>query len=225
MRFRLRKAIRVGSRLAIEKTLEVFMCLRHPPAPIDADDYARRVELLHRRMRIPIDYHARGMPLQREASELVPVVCGHDGKIHLMTPDTCLHWLAMNEAAQSAGITLLVDHAFRTLDEQAALLRGERGKIADRLKWIAAPGYSEHHTGRALDLETTYPQGWTEFQNTNAYHWLCSHAEEFGFRMSFPQGNGYGIIFEPWHWYFNRLSAQPTANEQSSVDLADGLDD
>ncbi|HEY4990089.1 MAG TPA: D-alanyl-D-alanine carboxypeptidase family protein, partial [Opitutaceae bacterium] len=67
----------------------------------------------------------------------------------------------------------------------------------------AAPGYSEHHTGRAVDIgvpdEPPLEEG---FALTQAFSWLTAHAREFGFALSYACGNPQGIAYEPWHWLY-----------------------
>ena len=41
-----------------------------------------------------------------------------------------------------------------------------------------------------------------EFENTTAFQWLTSNAATFGFTMTYPRKNTYGIDYEPWHWCF-----------------------
>ena len=165
------------------------------------DDYTRRVNALHRRLRVPRDYARRGLPFYREASNLVAVPCGPDGKHRLMAPAIRSQWLAMQAGAAAAGITLFVRAAFRSVDDQAQLIRDQLssgGRIDQLLTWIAAPGYSEHHTGRALDIDCTPTR--REFEHTPGFDWLCRNAGEFRFKLSYPQDNAYGIMYEPWHW-------------------------
>jgi len=69
------------------------------------------------------------------------------------------------------------------------------------LKVNTPPGYSEHHTGRAVDLATPgCPPLTEEFETTAAFAWLVRHAHRFGFTMRYPRGNRFGIAYEPWHW-------------------------
>lgn len=167
----------------------------------DIDDYCRRVNALHRRLHVPLDYAGRGLPFHREASDLVAVPCGPDGKDRLMASAIRSQWLAMRSAAAAAGIILLVRSAFRSIDDQALLIRDQLrsgGSIDQLLMWIAAPAYSEHHTGRALDIDCGPTE--KEFENSPAFYWLCRNAAEFGFKLSYPKGNAYGIMYEPWHW-------------------------
>ena len=164
------------------------------------DGYTRRVNAMHRKLGVPRDYGHRGLPFYREASDLV-AVSGVDGRACLMTHVTRSRWLAMQASATAAGITLQVRCGFRTVDEQAHLIRQQLRNgcsMHEVLMRIAAPGYSEHHTGRALDINCE--SRFDEFENTAAFDWLCRNAERFGFELSYPRDNPYGLVFEPWHW-------------------------
>ncbi len=77
----------------------------------------------------------------------------------------------------------------------------------------APPGYSEHHTGCAIDINTPGCVATEEeFENTDAYRWLTEHAGRFGFTLSYPRDNALGFIYEPWHWCF-----QPASNIERSI--------
>ena len=74
----------------------------------------------------------------------------------------------------------------------------------------AAPGYSEHHTGRAVDLTTPgTPPLLEAFERTAAFAWLERHAARFGFVMTYPRNNPLGVIYEPWHWTFHEATTAP----------------
>ena len=123
---------------------------------------------------------------------------------HRMTALTCTRWLNMRAMAAADGITLLVMSGFRDWDAQAEVFRRylRLGKTSRRaMRTVAPPGYSEHHTGRALDLACPdcLPVD-TRFAKTDAFAWLSERAHEFGFSMSYPRKNPLGIRFEPWHW-------------------------
>jgi D-alanyl-D-alanine carboxypeptidase len=75
--------------------------------------------------------------------------------------------------------------------------------VEDILQVNAAPGFSEHHGGCALDLGTPgEPPAEESFEATPAFDWLQANAGGYGFLMSYPRGNPHGIIHEPWHWRF-----------------------
>lgn len=163
----------------------------------------RLLAILHRRLGIPADYAERGLPRYRQASDLVQVPCGLKRRVRRMTPATSTRFIMMRNAAASDGVELLVRWAYRSYLDQADLFLRDMmaGKSIDELLTrIAAPGYSEHHTGRALDFEAASVK--CPFQDTETYEWLCRKAHRFDFHLSFLANNPYGIVSEPWHWCF-----------------------
>jgi zinc D-Ala-D-Ala carboxypeptidase len=160
---------------------------------------------LHTELGIPDDYGADdGPPVFEEALELVEVGPNLVGRIQRLTPETAEQWQRMVEAADQVGIQLLIVSGFRGIDYQAGLIRKkiEAGQSIDEiLKVNTAPGHSEHHTGCAVDIATPGSRPLTEeFEDTDAFRWLESRAIEFGFSMTYPRENPWGIAFEPWHW-------------------------
>ncbi len=175
-------------------------------APIS---YLDKVANFHQELGIPTDYQKRGLPFHIEAPVLEVGDYDPHGRPMQMEPGTANAWKKMKAAAAEQGITLLLESAFRGLDEQAQIIRDQLAKgdsLASALNWIAAPGYSEHHTGRALDIGSPdcFPIPNTDaFEQTAAFAWLRDYAPGFGFTMSYPRDNPQGIIFEPWHWCFD----------------------
>ncbi len=114
----------------------------------------------------------------------------------------------MIAAAASAGLELVPISGFRSVEYQAKLFANgveKRGSEVDAARWVAPAGYSEHHTGLAVDLgEGPEPESDVEptFGNTSSYVWLTQNAASFGFEMSFPANNPQGVGCEPWHWRF-----------------------
>lgn len=115
----------------------------------------------------------------------------------------------MEAAARRDGIILAPLSGFRSLTDQDYLFFGkkaERGQVAaERAKVSAPPGYSEHHTGYAIDIgDGNVPATHLSetFENTAAFRWLKANAAYYSFEISFPQGNKQGVSYEPWHWRF-----------------------
>lgn len=144
------------------------------------------------------------MPLQDEEVDLCSSGCDIFGREQRMTPHTFKCWEAMQYAAGEDGIKLLLISAFRSMDYQCDLFRKKLSDgqlLDDILKVNAAPGFSEHHTGCALDLSTVNVEPLSEdFENTGAFHWLQGSASDYNFYLSFPRDNNLGVIYEPWHW-------------------------
>ena len=88
----------------------------------------------------------------------------------------------MQKAAHKNGVSLGIRSGYRSYQKQAQLYkdyRRGRGNLA------APPGYSNHESGRALDLYVT---------DHHAYDWLREHAAAFGFHRTVPT--------EAWHWEY-----------------------
>jgi zinc D-Ala-D-Ala carboxypeptidase len=154
---------------------------------------------------IQADYAAgRGLAVQPEAAELVSIGADNQNRDCLLAPRAAQAWRAMQSAATADGITLRPISGHRSVERQAQIFREKlsRGdRLDDILRSNAAPGFSEHHTGRALDVtDGVAPPLSESFERTQAFDWLSRHAEHFGFHLSYPRGNSQGFVPEPWHW-------------------------
>jgi D-alanyl-D-alanine carboxypeptidase len=127
----------------------------------------------------------RGLRLYAEASELVLADTGADGREFLLMPAAAQAWQAMKGAAAGDGITLVLESAFRSVTRQVEILRAklDAGQaLDDALRLVAPPGYSEHHTGRAVDIGTPGSMALQEdFETTTAFRWLQAHGLRHGF--------------------------------------------
>ncbi|MFO0657394.1 MAG: D-alanyl-D-alanine carboxypeptidase family protein [Polyangia bacterium] len=108
---------------------------------------------------------------------------------------TALAFYRMQTAAQRFGLSLFLNSGFRTNQQQQDvfdLYRRGRGPLAAR------PGFSNHQSGHALDIDMRLPR---------VRLWMSRHAHEFGFQRTVPSEN--------WHWEFRgsvqRLLRQPVA--------------
>lgn len=163
---------------------------------------------LHQELGIPDDYGVdASLPVFPEAVELVEVGPNLVGRMQSLTPAAASQWQAMVSAANDDGMMLMIVSGFRSIEYQAALIRRKINTgqtIGEILRVNAAPGYSEHHTGRAVDIATPGSRPLTEeFESSDAFIWLCSNARRFGFSLSYPRDNPRGFTYEPWHWSIN----------------------
>jgi hypothetical protein len=97
-----------------------------------------------------------------------------------MRPDVARAFDRMYAAASAAGVRLVINSAFRSNAEQAALFAARPDP-----KWVAPPGKSLHRLGTELDLGPP-----------SAYGWLAANAKRFGFVQRYA--------WEPWHFGFTR---------------------
>lgn len=113
-------------------------------------------------------------------------------------------WSRMRAAARADNVALDAISGFRSHAYQLGIFARKRARgqdVATILRVNAAPGYSEHHGGHALDIGTPgEPPAEESFETTAAFGWLRDRAGAFGFVMSYPRDNPHGIVYEPWHW-------------------------
>ncbi len=117
-------------------------------------------------------------------------------------------WQRMRAAAACEGVGLEAISGYRSHAYQLGIFRRKlaRGLALEAILEVnAAPGYSEHHSGHALDIGAPgEPPAEESFETTPAFAWLRARAADFGFSMSYPRDNPHGIVYEPWHWCWQR---------------------
>jgi D-alanyl-D-alanine carboxypeptidase len=118
------------------------------------------------------------------------------------------HFARMRRAAAAEGVQLVPISGFRSERHQQDVYTRQlgRARTANTATLVSAPpGYSEHHTGYAIDLGDGTQPGTDiqfSFERTAAFRWLQSRAGRYGFELSFPPGNPQQVSYEPWHWRF-----------------------
>ena len=128
------------------------------------------------------------------------------GRIVKMRADAAAAFRAMVAAAEKDGVGIVPISGFRTVAYQQGLFSSaikRYGSERGAAKWVAPPGYSEHHTGFVLDVGDTAAPATDvkpEFEQTVAFKWLQQHAAQFNFELSFPKNNPQGVNYEPWHY-------------------------
>ncbi len=88
-------------------------------------------------------------------------------------------YLRMRNAARRSGVWIRVVSGFRTMAQQIALRRRYGARRAAR------PGYSNHQSGLAYDLNT---------RAGGVYRWLSRNGWRYRFRRT--------VSHEPWHWEY-----------------------
>lgn len=105
----------------------------------------------------------------------------------------------LSEAAANQGLDIYLSSGFRSYETQARIY----GSYVDSYgkesadTFSARPGYSEHQTGLAIDVNTIDDS----FAGTPEAEWLAKHAHEYGFIIRYPKGKESitGYKYEPWH--------------------------
>jgi len=104
---------------------------------------------------------------------------------------------------------VIAKNGFRSFDQQVGMFRkyciDKSWGVNKTLKRVALPGFSEHHTGFAIDIRLPRAGNvgkQTRLSSSKSYKWLKEHARKFGFYETFGKNNVFGTVYEPWHWCF-----------------------
>jgi D-alanyl-D-alanine carboxypeptidase len=179
-----------------------------PPATADRE-YRGRLLARARDLGIPANYgRERGLRQIAEPRALRFIGFDIHQRAQWLAPRAAGAWLRMRQHAAAGQVELQLVSAFRSVEYQVGLIERKLARgldMAQVLAVSAAPGYSEHHSGRAIDVTTPgFAALEEEFEQSPAFRWLARHASTFGFALSFPRGNPHGIAYEPWHWCWRR---------------------
>ena len=115
----------------------------------------------------------------------------------------------MFDDARASGIHPLIVSAYRTQEKQEALFQEKvssyisagyaRPEAEEKAgTWVAKPGFSEHQTGLAIDINAE------NGSSDTMYQWLSENSYKYGFILRYPQNktNITGISYEPWHFRY-----------------------
>ena len=179
-------------------------------SPADLARYEERILQTLRELGLPESLaktRSQSAQLECEDANLVSIgldLLGREQRLELRTAE---QWVAMQAAAERDKVVFGVVSAFRSFDYQRGIIARKlaAGQSVEQILAVSAlPGFSEHHSGRAVDVGTPgCPHLTGEFENTPAFSWLTLHAAAYGFQLSYPRGNSHGVAFEPWHWLFS----------------------
>jgi len=114
-------------------------------------------------------------------------------------------YLLMKNAIEKENMTIRIISAYRSYDYQNNLynnyLKYEKQSIVDT--YSARAGYSEHHTGLAIDIDNN-KLNYNKFYMTKEFIWMQENAYKYGFILRYPKGkeNITGYSYEPWHYRY-----------------------
>ena len=126
-----------------------------------------------------------------------------------LQPQAAAAWESLRTAAANAGHSISLTSAYRSASSQASIFRSRMTGTSDAeldtlLETVAAPGYSKHHTGYAIDLRSGSAVLF-DFADTPAYEWLAAdnfaNAKAHGWMPSYPDSVApQGPNPEPWEF-------------------------
>ena len=143
-------------------------------------------------------------------------VLGGSYGVGSMHPVAAAAFRAMADAAWKDGISLRSVSAYRSYSTQKTLYNRYLGQDsrASVDTYSARPGYSEHQTGLAVDINVASTGA--HFENTPAFAWLKAHCAEYGYILRYNQGQDAitGFRFEPWHYRYVGKEAAAAITER-----------
>ena len=92
-------------------------------------------------------------------------------------------YYVMAQAAAKKGVHLKVISGFRSYSQQLYLYNCYKNCNCNNCNLAAKPGYSNHQSGHAVDLNTS---------SSGIYSWLSANAAKYGWKRTVPS--------EKWHW-------------------------
>ena len=124
--------------------------------------------------------------------------------------ETYKQYISLEKALKEDGINIKLDSAYRSVQSQQELWdewvnTPEKG-LAYAKKFMAAPGYSEHHTGLAIDIclekdgELVYDND-KMFADIETFLKIHAKLADYGFILRYLKGkeDTTGYTYEPWH--------------------------
>lgn len=117
----------------------------------------------------------------------------------------------LRTALLEEGIDIELDSTYRTVEYQQKIwdeFEAEKG-LEYAQKYVAVPGYSEHHTGLAIDV-CLIKDGEVIDDNDDMiaekeiFAKVHARLAEFGFILRYPEGKDdiTGYSYEPWHFRY-----------------------
>ncbi len=117
-------------------------------------------------------------------------------------PEALAALYRMFDAAAADGCSMHIDSGFRSYATQTWLYNSyvQRDGVSEADRYSARPGYSEHQSGLAFDINDTS----SAFASTPEAYWLAKNAYKYGFILRYPEGKESitGYMFEPWHYRY-----------------------
>lgn len=127
------------------------------------------------------------------------------GEDQMLTKETFDAFKDMWKSAKSENLTLIINSSFRSYEDQEEVYNFYKStKGEEDADLIAAhPGFSEHQTGMAIDIQT-YKSSAKTFENFDEFKWLEKNAYKYGFILRYPKDKEYitGYEYESWHWRY-----------------------
>lgn len=134
-----------------------------------------------------------------------------DDRTFRLESETYEHFLLLQEALAKEDIHIEIDSATRTVQQQKELSERFTQEYGEDYvkKFVAVPGYSEHHTGLVVDIcivknGEVIDDNDAMLQETEINEKIFAKLADYGFILRYPQGKEdiTGYSHESWHYRY-----------------------
>lgn len=136
---------------------------------------------------------------------------------YVATPETVEAYQNLTKDLEDLDMKIYIVSSYRDIAYQQRLydyyLKSDSKEEVDT--YSSRPGYSEHHTGRALDISQV-AENLNAFEGSDEAKWVYENAYKYGFivRYKAEQTDVTGYIFEPWHITYVGMDIANTMHDE-----------
>ena len=148
------------------------------------------------------------------------------GEKYLVEKETLAHFEDLRNELLEEGIDIEIDSAYRSVEEQQRIWDEFSVRYGDKVgEYVSEPGYSEHHTGLAIDVflidgDRIIRDNDDLFAAEDLFAEVHKHLADHGFILSVLPGKEEicgGLAYEPWHFRYVGLEPAKEMAEKGIV--------
>ena len=171
-------------------------------AEIDIDNEFNYVILVNKVEKLPDNYE--------KLVQLIDVKNSF-GKEFQVEKETYRHFIELRNEMLNEGIQIELDSIYRSVARQKEIVAEFTEKYGENYvkKYVAVPGFSEHHTGLAVDIclvvnGKIIDDNDEMIAQKEIFSKIHKKLADYGFILRYPPGkeNITGYAYEPWHFRY-----------------------
>ncbi len=158
--------------------------------------------LVNKIQKLPDDY---------EGKAPIITVKNSFGREFQIERETHAHFVKLREALLANGIQVELDSVYRSVSRQQEIAKEFTEKYGEDYvkKYVAVPGFSEHHTGMAVDIclvvnGNVIDDNDEMIAQKDIFAQIHPLLPKYGFILRYPAGKEKitGYSYEPWHFRY-----------------------
>ncbi len=198
------------------KDLSTSLIVSHVNCNLDKEAYEQTVETDVSKGNVMLVNKYYYLTEAYNPDDLVTLTSKYNsGKNSMLRRDAANAFMKMADAALLDNVIIKNASGYRDYKYQVNLydsyVERDGKKAADT--YSARPGFSEHQTGLASDINIID----NSFEDTDAFKWLSKNAYKYGFILRFPKDKEdlTGYQYEPWHYRYVGEKVAKVINDEN----------